>query len=271
MTNQTKPTHMHWLDYMKALAMIWIFINHLAEQLFGSPYIANPSPDWPVVGERLNQLAPVHGYGLLNLPFNVLRYVGWFGDQGVQLFIILSGFGLTWGLLRLGRDHRIDLGSFFRRRFERIYPMWWSAHLLFLLASFVIPGWGFLLVEPYYYLSFLGIRLTPETYYYLAPAWWYFGLLVQLYLIYPLLWNGLRRIGPARLLLLSLLIALPIRAAGLLILQDYLDPWSRGAIFITRLPEFVFGMSLAVWLFDRPSSVDQLLRCSTNVIGAALS
>ena len=88
-----------WLDRLKAAAVVWIFLNHVSEALFGFPYIANPTAHWPPLAARLDQLRPLSVSGIWSIPVNLLRYVGWSGDQGVQLFLIASGFGLTWGLL----------------------------------------------------------------------------------------------------------------------------------------------------------------------------
>ncbi len=53
-----------WLDLIKWIVVIWIFINHFSERIFGYPYIANPTPDWPPLAKRIAQLAPIQGYGL---------------------------------------------------------------------------------------------------------------------------------------------------------------------------------------------------------------
>ncbi|MDX1377888.1 MAG: acyltransferase, partial [Anaerolineales bacterium] len=247
-----------WVEAIKAIALLWIFLNHISEQLFGFPLIGNPLLGWPSFSERLNQLLPLVGYGVWNVPVNLLRYLGWFGDQGVQLFIIISGFGLTWGLLHRQADKPVKLLPFYRSRAERIYPLWWAVHILF-IASWFVTGWGLSLFDTNTVLSFLGIRITPELLYYFSPAWWYFWLIVQLYLVFPLLWNGLRRWGGFRLLLWSSLIAFAIRGIGLFYFDSYLDAWARGAIFITRLPEFVFGISLAYWIFSQPEETQKRL------------
>lgn len=247
-----------WVEAIKAIALVWIFINHVSEQLFGFPLIANPFAGWPPFAERAAQLIPLGGYGAWNIPVNLLRYVGWFGDQGVQLFLIVSGFGLTWGLLNRQADKPIKLLPFYLNRAERIYPLWWGVHILFIVTWFV-TGWGLSLFEPATWLSFIGIRLTPELLYYFSPAWWYFWLIVQLYLIYPFLWNGLRKWGPLKLLLWSSVIAFALRGVGLFVFDSYLDAWSRGAIFVTRLPEFVFGISLASWMFSHPEETHKRL------------
>lgn len=89
-----------WLDGLKATALAWIVLNHVVEPIAGFPYIANPTSEWPPLSERVAQLAPLGGLGLWTAPANIFRYLGWFGDQGVQLFLIASGFGLMWAALR---------------------------------------------------------------------------------------------------------------------------------------------------------------------------
>ncbi|NUQ83855.1 MAG: acyltransferase [Anaerolineales bacterium] len=247
-----------WLEAIKAIAILWVFVNHVAEPIFGVPLIGNPLSGWLPLSDRISQLYPLDGFGAWNIPLNILRYVGWFGDQGVQLFLIASGFGLTWGLLNRQAEKPIKIVPFYLNRARRIYPIWWGVHVLF-IGTWFVTGWGLSLFEPATWLSFLGIRLTPELLYYFSPAWWYFWLIVQLYLIYPFLWNGLRKWGPLKLLLWSSVIAFALRGVGLFVFDSYLDAWSRGAIFITRLPEFVFGISLASWMFSHPEETHKRL------------
>jgi peptidoglycan/LPS O-acetylase OafA/YrhL len=251
------PAALLWLDLVKGLAILWIFTNHLAERLFGAPYIGNPFAGWPSTGEQWAQFAPVSGYGLADVPLNLIRYTGWLGDYAVGLFIVASGLGLTWGLLIKRAPDRLALRPFYTRRLRRLYPLWWVSHVgVFLLMLLVPVQLGAL--DANLFLSAAGIRFTHGTYYYLVPAWWYVGLLIQLYLIYPVLWWLLRRVGALPLLVGVLIIALPIRALGLFTLSDYLDPWSRGAVFITRLPEFALGTVFAYWLYTRPQLITHL-------------
>jgi peptidoglycan/LPS O-acetylase OafA/YrhL len=254
-------TRLLWVEQLKAVALIWIFLNHVVERLLDTPLIANPNVNWPPYHQRLAQLlTPLAGHGWANVPLNLVRYLGWFGDQGVQLFLIASGFGLTWGLLaRQGNAPLPSVKDFLWRRAERIYPLWWAVHILFAI-SYVMIGWGIAPNQLRFWLSAAGLRITPATLYFFSPAWWFIGLLIQLYLIYPVLWNALRKRGPAWLLAVTLAISLPVRLAGLLVFHGYLDAWSRGAIFITRLPELVFGVCLAAWLHSAPAETDRWLR-----------
>ncbi len=258
---------LRWLNLLKAVAISWIFLNHLAEQLFGGPYFGNPYKGWPPLAERVAQLAPLHQLGEWLVPANLLRYVGWCGDQGVQLFLIASGFGLTWGLLSRGTGDTLPLADFYRRRGKRVFPLWWTAHLFFFL-TWLVTGWGMSLAKPATYLSFLGLRITLKSFYYFAPAWWFIGLLLQLYLVYPLLWKVLKRKGPVWLFAVGSSVSLMVRGIGLLVLEQHLDFWSRGGFFMTRLPEFLFGVCLAAWTFENPGKVDRLLKRPRTVLGA---
>ncbi|MGA2531533.1 MAG: acyltransferase family protein [Candidatus Aminicenantales bacterium] len=262
---QTLARQFTWLDLVKAVALTGIFLNHLVERIFGYPEIANPRVGWPAFSARFEQLRPLTDHGILNAPINLLRWTGWFGEHGVELFLIVSGFGLTWGLLARYGNKALPLRDFYFRRAERIYPLWWGAHLAF-MALWLLTGLGLSMADPATYMSFLGIRVTPYLLYYFTPAWWYIGLLLQLYLVYPLLWEALRRWSPGKLLIASCGIGIAARAVGSLIFTNYLEAWLRGAIFITRLPEFVFGISLAAWMFRDPQHIDARMRAPSTII-----
>lgn len=261
------PSQFAWLDLIKALALGGIFLNHLTEMIFGIPHIANPRAGWAPFGERLAQLEPLTGHGFWNIPNNLFRWAGWFGEHGVSLFLIVGGFGLTWGLIARYGKGPLPLRDFYGRRMMRIYPLWWGAHLAFISLWF-LTGLGMSLSDPATVWSILGIRVTPYSIYYFSPAWWYIGLLLQLYLVFPLLWEGLRRWGPTKLLIVCGGAALIVRGIGLLVFTNYLDAWMRGAVFITRLPEFLFGVSLAAWMYHRRERTEARLRLPSTIMGA---
>ncbi len=241
-------TRTPWLDGVRGVAMLWVFLVHVAEEIFGSPFFMNPAAGWPPLSERFSQLAPVVGLGSWSIPANLLRWVGWLGDQGVQLFLIVTGY-----LLVVAGRRAMEDGSLIRlwwQRLRRFLPMWWVAFLTFALASLLL---GRDEPNPFslsFVLSLLGIRVRPEDLYYGAGSWWYIGLLVQLGLIAPFLVRLARRSDGFRILGYLLGASVFVRGAGLLILEGhpYLDAWSRGAIVVTRLPEVLFGMMLALWI-----------------------
>ncbi|HEY3388483.1 MAG TPA: acyltransferase family protein, partial [Prolixibacteraceae bacterium] len=136
-----KSERLIWPDLIKAIALLAIFLNHLVERIFGFPYIGNPDANWPAFQQRLAQLEPLKGFGGWNLLVNLLRYAGWFGEHGVEIFLLISGFGLTWNLLAQGNDKGLNLKRFYVRRAKRVFPLWWLAHLIF-ITLWVITGWG---------------------------------------------------------------------------------------------------------------------------------
>ncbi len=239
-----------WLELTKAIALILIVFNHALERMGEYPYVANPASDWVPLADRVSQLSPTTG-SAWDVAFNAIRYPGLFGEVGVQLFVIASGLGLTLSAMRRGGT---DPG-FLRRRIERVAPMWVVVHLLALLASLpvllLIGGGASDLVaapwDPRFWASFVGFRITPNTIYYLVPSWWFIALLIQLYLVFLLLHRWLVRLGVVRYWYV-IGGAIAVKLAGLLVFHTYLDAWSRGAIFVTRLPEFAFGMLVAHWL-----------------------
>lgn len=258
------------LEAVRVFALLWIVAVHFAEQVFPGWYIANPSNTWPPLGERIANLTPFSGHGIWDIPAWLLVNFALAGDQAVALFIILSGFGLTWTL----SSRPAGWAGFLRQRLARIYPEYWMAHLFVLAGSFVFKEP--LQSDASFLFSVLGIRVTPDLFYAVSAPWWYIGLAIQLYLVFPLLWLMLQRLGWQRFLLVALAASLAIRTTGLWIFADvvpqwdYLDAWARGAIFITRVPEFVLGMALAA--AARQSSLERVAawcRAPTTVILAA--
>ncbi len=260
---------LRWLEWIKAIALVLIVFNHALERMGEYPFIANPSADWEPLAERVDQLAPTTG-SLWDLAFNVFRYLGLFGEVGVQLFIIASGLGL---MLAAGRRGGVDSG-FAKRRVERVAPTWLVVHGLALLASipilvFIGGGAAELVAAPWdprFWASLVGFRITPETIYYLVPAWWFIALLIQLYLAFPLIYRAFETYG-RRTLWWVMGGGVVIKLAGLLVFDAYLDTWARGAIFVTRLPEFAFGMLVAVWLV----SDKNLMQTRRALVGAAIA
>lgn len=260
-----------WPDVVKGIGLVMVVTVHVVERVMGYAEIANPSADWPPLADRVAQLAPLTGLGLWDLPLNAVRYLGWFGDHGVQLFIIMAGFGLMWGELSAraaGRPWTVT--EFYRRRAWRIYPMWVAAHLLLLAFALTTGLVG--IPTKAFVLSLVGIRFTPGTFYALAQSWWFIGLLLQLYLAYPLLSRAMRKLGPLRFLVLAAGLCFVVRLIGLVLLEGhpYVDPWSRGSFFVNRLAEFAFGMVLAEAMFRDPV-FEARLRSPASIAAAVVA
>ena len=249
-----------WLDPLKALALLGILLNHTVEEFGPGPWFTNPSNDWPDFQTRMSGLFP-QGH---SLPVSLIQFTGWLGDSGPGVFIFLSGLGLTWAALS-ARDERINVRGFYKRRVARIFPLYVAMHFVMLAAALLVPPSRLTMASTATLLSMLGLRVTPELFFYIAPAWWFVWLVLQLYLVFPFLYNFLRRKGVALFLFVTCAFTFVSRLLGLLF-SDHLYYWMTGIFFGTRLAEFAAGMAAAV-LLSRKSG-DAFSKISDEPFGA---
>src|SRR6266705_6902686 len=221
-----------WIDISKGLAILVVAYFHFFRTYF--QYGVLPPADWS--GPAMTALT-------------ILRLV-WFkvsglGFHAVGVFIILSGWTLMQSTLRRAEAGAVAWGSWYRARFLRLYPMYWVAHLVYLLSPFVAR------LEPVddrMILSLLGLRFIDIqlNFMYLNAAWWYFSMLIQFYLIFPLLFLAARKLGAWIFLLIACALGFFVRYLMLDVYpQDGL--WILGGFAICRLPEFALGMALGMW------------------------
>jgi len=227
---------LEWLDIVKGLSILWIVFFHC----FGT-YINDrlPSPTGPQYFRSfLSQCAASTAMSAVWCAIEAaLVAVARLGFHAVSVFLVLSGFGLTYALSGSPASWR----QWYRRRLLRLFPMYWVAHLLYLVSPFVARP------EPIDYrftLSFLGDRVYPvySIFYYANPAWWYFGLLLQLYLIFPLLFRLLARVGWLPFVCLCIAFTVTVRYLLLNVLAVH-GYYVQGAFFGSRLWEFAIGVA----------------------------
>jgi|GEM_PF-1989993 len=239
------------LPGIKGLAILMVVLYHIWGYSEGYPTVAQ------IVEESLNA-------GLKGLIEGGLNIACLLGEQGVHFFLIASGFGLAaswwrrYGNAEQG-ERPLALVPFWRRRLGRIFPLYWLAHGVVLLLFVANKSWvpfgqevwsqGPLGVAVAWIASLTTVRnfILPD-YFFLNSAWWYIGLAVQLYLVFPLLvWVG-RRWGWSTLLLGALAVSWVYRFAVIALPLGELatDVFVRGAFFLGRLFEFVFGMTIAI-------------------------
>jgi peptidoglycan/LPS O-acetylase OafA/YrhL len=240
---------MRWLDGLKGFAVLWIVLDHIAEHEWGVPFAGNTF-NVPLA-QRIAQWAPLH-----NIFATLIRDVGWTGDQGVTLFLIISGLGLAYGMARRGALARIALGAFYRARAVRIYPLWWAAHLAILAVALILHQH---LNPTTFVLSFLGIH---GSYF---PAWWFLSLILQCYLVFPLLWWAARCFGPMRMTLVCVGVGFAARAVGVFLFQNV-----GGGLFIAH-PEFALGAGLGIGFADHRTPILAWLQASSQPVPFALT
>jgi peptidoglycan/LPS O-acetylase OafA/YrhL len=239
MSEKPPTVRLQWLDSMKGISILWIAFFHayqcldfpwpLSEGYFAK-YRALCAPASLAASARCVLEAMANG---------VVKV----GFHAVAVFVLLSGFGLVYSLAKTGEPAGGWIG-WYRSRLLRLFPMYWLAHVIYLVSPFQAQ------YEPVDYrflLSFLGNRVYPieMIFYYFNPALWYFGLLLQLYLVFPILFRLLQRLGPLRFLVVAAAATFGCRYA-LLCVWPVNGYYVQGAFFLPRLWEFALGMAVGL-------------------------
>lgn len=223
------------IDFCKGIGIILIFSNHLWHS-----------------GSNL---------------FNVL---GW---QGVHIFIVLSGFGLTYSRLK-NKNRNFSWKLWYVKRLERIIPTYWITCLIGLILSIC-----FTLIKQKdltnqlteivsnFALEISLIRnLNHETIFANQGHLWFIPFIISFYLFFPFLYKMIlkRNILVVGLLVLAIeflyravaiyyLDGVPVAHDSALGLNSLPDSYifQRGAPFgisLSRIGEFMLGM-LGAWFF----------------------
>lgn len=258
--------HFVLLDMVRAFAIISVVIYHLLQQMFGVGFLI-----WPDgIGANLGRLEIFKGGGVVEWLQNILIAPFTYGFGAVSVFLILSGFGLTWSLLKKN-SALIKWGDFYLKKFRRLLlPFYISVLITFLLLAFRNwvfpdlswwPGFGWMEYLKLMFPPFLvfDVQLLQQ----LEGAYWYITIILQFYLIYPLLFLLLKKIGTWKFLMAMLLLTLAYRVVAVygfgLWGISYLDTVPLGVVwpaqnsyygfcfFLPRLFEFAMGMALASW------------------------
>ncbi|HEU0275665.1 MAG TPA: acyltransferase [Candidatus Udaeobacter sp.] len=245
-----------WIDLAKGLAILFVAYFHFFTTYF--EHGALPAPDWSNLSA-----------GALTVLGLVWVKVSGLGFHAVGVFIILSGWTLMQSTVRRAESGEMEWGTWYRARFLRLYPMYWVAHLVYLLSPFearLEPVDGRIL------LSLLGLRFIniEMNFMYLNAAWWYFSMLIQFYFIFPLLFVAARRLGPWWFLLVACVLGFFSRYV-LLVVWPQNGLWVLGGFAICRLPEFALGMSLAMCHAKSTARVESFfLRGAGLILGLIL-
>ena len=200
-----------YLDFIRVVAVLAVFGCHFTRELeySGVGFTTKILPDYI---------------------FNV-----YMGSFGVGLFFIASGASLMYVY-----QDGIQIGKFFKKRFIAIYPMFWLAYIAaFLYDFYLYKGVNLQYPISRFVLTVLGMDGYLGFYfpnYYLLGEW-FLGCLIILYLLFPLLFFGVKKYP-----VITALIAGAIFAAGSFwsFHNAYIMPpecW-----FFMRIPEVLFGM-----------------------------
>lgn len=258
-----KSKRIVYLDYLRIIACLGVFACHL--------WVGGIIPAVVGKSEYLKQLPPectgIHGDALYrcgwqtlfpfpndsldHFLFNCFNFFFGSGYQAVHLFFVLSGFGLALSaLLSEKKEVKIYWFEFLKRRFLRLYPSYWIVLAIYLAA------------QAFEYKSPLGLLKTyflGSIFLNLIPATWFLPILLQLYLIFPVLFYFLKKLSAKNFLLLMLLIKVISSAAiitGSVLMFNKVIGFGDGALApagnaLPRLFEFCLGMAIAKTFVSR--------------------
>src|SRR5438874_1298101 len=246
---------LQWLDVSKGLAILFVVYFHFFRTVF--EHYQLPPNDWSSATAAM---------------MSILRSGWWqvsgLGFHAVGAFFILSGWSWMQSTMARAESDRVAWGKWYFARFVRLYPMYWVAHLVYLVSPFVAR------LEPVderIILSLLGLRFIniEMNFMYLNAAWWYFTMLIQFYLMFPLLFLAARKFEAWTFFLIACALSFFVRYLMLDVYPVH-GLWTLGGFAICRLPEFAFGMALGMWHLRSTSRVETLLLRGAGLITGIL-
>jgi peptidoglycan/LPS O-acetylase OafA/YrhL len=187
------------------------------------------------------------------------------GWAGVDLFLAISGFVIALaaldGVERAGTGFRAE---FARRRLARIVPLYLltgAVFLVLLAPAWLATQWAALHVGSHLLFAHNLLHYTHGS---INGPNWSVALEMQFYLLMLWLAPHLVRIGWARLLLASLLLAAAWRLGVAVLLAD--APLIVRFIYLTELPgvidQFALGIAFALILLHGPDTLRRWLAAS---------
>jgi peptidoglycan/LPS O-acetylase OafA/YrhL len=221
-------------NIIKGFAILCIVFHNYFHWLMPSP------------GENEFDFSPARVHNLFDLlgqqPGEFVNILfSYFGHYGVQLFVMISGFGLTLSMLR--REQR--WGEFVINRLKKLYPLLITGVVVCLLGCLVMNGRLFNQGEwREIGYKFLFIHtLIPGSGLSINGPWWFFGLIFQLYLLFPLLFRCIKKWRWK-----AFLVVLAVSYGLIFLFREYLN-LHHGTILMQNapghLPEFCLGILLA--------------------------
>jgi peptidoglycan/LPS O-acetylase OafA/YrhL len=255
------------LDVVRGLAIIHIIMYHYYLEWFQGSFLIVPDG----VAANLPRVEIFKDGGILGFVKNLFSSLFVYGFSSVNLFLILSGFVLTYSLLKRGDDlggaaaglraHVRYWVGFYWRRLKRILIPFYVSVLIgigFLyLRNVLFPAlaanpaydWVYVLkviFVPFVFFSFDVVQKFNGDY-------WFVPLILQMYLVFPLLYIAMKKTGPWKFIAGVFVITVAYRFAA----TYFLDTVPMGVIypaqhsyrlfsfFLPRLFEFGVGMLAA--------------------------
>ncbi|MEO7317250.1 MAG: acyltransferase [Ginsengibacter sp.] len=189
-------------------------------------------------------------------PLSIIRYsFSYFGHYGVQLFIFISGYGLYIS----SKNKEISYFSFLGQRIKKLYP---TLLIIVFFLMIAIPIWeqkiNLSTIKSLLLKLTLLFNFIPGEAMSVTGPFWFFSLIVQLYIIFPLLAYSTKKFGSVSVLLIG-----AVSLVITIFFNNYFDSpdVSFYFLFIGQLPVFCLGIFFAS---------KRVIHLSTNAIIVAI-
>ncbi len=166
---------------MRGIAILGIMLHNYSHWLHG--IVRENEYTWTAANNSQMLDTILHPDALL--PVHLLSF---FGHYGVPVFLFLSGYGLVMKYERGMEEARLPMLPFVRYSYLKLLRLLVVGFVLFLMVDVVTPGrfqyhWDNVIAQLLMYINVL-----PEPDEIIWPGiYWFFGLMLQLYIIYRLL------------------------------------------------------------------------------------
>lgn len=180
---------------------------------------------------------------LLSYPAEMINILfSYFGHFGVQIFIFISGYGLAKSFIAKEKKY----GVFIMDKLKRLYSLMITGVIFFFFFK-ILSASQFLSIAEWKSLGlkflFVNIFIPDEIFACVGP-WWFFCLIFQLYLFFPLIYKLVRRFKIKTFLIICLISYIAIYANSLF---GYMP---QGTLIMQNaaghFPEFSLGVYLAI-------------------------
>jgi len=199
----------------------------------------------PITGENEFYFNPYYSLNSIDIVlnnwlqiFNV--FFNFFGHFGVQIFIFLSAYGLA---VSYG-EREIKWTKFVWSRFKKLYPIFILGAIIYIL--FYVFRNGILPPNEVFYDILLQLSLVanfiPGKAMVITGPWWFFSLIFQFYLVFPLIMLGYKKFKTRFLVVIGLLSLIVLYIFNPFFISLQLNLLQT---FIGHLPEFLLGVAFA--------------------------
>ncbi|HVJ67363.1 MAG TPA: acyltransferase [Caulifigura sp.] len=191
-----RKVHLSQIDPLRGLAILSVILFHCLGAAFGADSL-------PWNGSWRSTEGASRAF--------VLLYPVTFGNAGVSLFFVISGFLIHYSTISRGP---LQLGDYARKRFWRIYPPYLVALLLFVgfQAAAILDGVTSL---KSIFAHLLLIHNWRDAWVFgINPSFWSLATECQLYVLYLPLWAIRNRLGSRAMLATTFFVSIGIRIAA---------------------------------------------------------